>query len=426
MKVLWSLSVVIEEAGEVMRQKAVSQVSWIKHLSRLIRQDVELVVCYPTNEVQMLVSGKGERITFYSIPRKSNNGFRYEKELTAYYKEILESVKPDVIHIWGTEFPNTWNMVQAALQCGMIDRAVVSIQGLVSKYVKHFYGELPYNVCHAYTIKDFLKHSNLYWYKKKMENRGAYEIRALEHVKNVIGRTDWDKASVWDINPECRYYYNSETMRPVFYRKKWDYSKCDKYRIFISQGGIPYKGMHFALEALWRLQKEFPQAELYVTGRSLLPGRPLKEQLRLGAYEKYLQKLIIKYGLQERVHFLGTLNEEQMCEQYLKANVFVLPSAIENSPNSLGEAMLLGTPSVSADVGGVKNLMQHETEGYIYQHDAPYMMAYYIRKVFTDTEEHLLQMSDASRRHAAALYDPEKNKQDLLAIYDRMIKQGYE
>ena len=426
MKVLWSLSVVIEEAGEVMHQKAVLQVSWVKHLSRLIRQDVELVVCYPTNEVQGLASGNGDKITFYSIPRKSRNGFQYEKELTGYYQEILEKETPDVIHIWGTEFPNTWNMVQAAEHCGMIDKTVISIQGLVSKISRHFYGEVPFKVCYAYTIKDFLKHSNLYWLKRKMEYRGTYEIQALKHVKNVIGRTDWDKASVWDVNPECRYYYNSETMRPAFYTKKWEYGKCNKYRIFISQSGAPYKGTHFALEALRCLQKEFPQVELYVTGRDLSPGRPLKEQLRLGAYEKYLQRLIQEYGFQDKVHFLGTLNEEQMCEQYLKANVFVLPSAIENSPNSLGEAMLLGTPSVSADVGGVKNLMQHETEGYIYQHDAPYMMAYYIRKVFTDSEEHLLQMSDASRRHADVLYDPEKNKQDLLTIYDRIVKQNYE
>lgn len=41
---------------------------------------------------------------------------------------------------------------------------------------------------------------------------------------------------------------------------------------------------------------------------------------------------------------LGPLNEEKMHEQYLKANVFVIPSVIENSPYSLSEAMMLGVP----------------------------------------------------------------------------------
>ena len=71
-----------------------------------------------------------------------------------------------------------------------------------------------------------------------------------------------------------------------------------------------------------------------------------------------------------------------MCEQYLKANVFVLPSAIENSPNSLGEAMMLGTPTVVSDVGGVKNMIDHEKEGYVYQPDASYMIAYYAGRFF--------------------------------------------
>ena len=69
-----------------------------------------------------------------------------------------------------------------------------------------------------------------------------------------------------------------------------------------------------------------------------------------------------------------------MKERFLKSNVFVSPSTIENSPNSLGEAMLLGIPCISSDVGGVKNLLKHEEEGYVYQTDAPYMLAYYVKK----------------------------------------------
>lgn len=64
---------------------------------------------------------------------------------------------------------------------------------------------------------------------------------------------------------------------------------------------------------------------------------------------------------------LGTLNETDMCERYSRANVFILPSAIENSPNSLGEAMLVGIPVVATDVGGVKNLMTDKKEGYFYE-----------------------------------------------------------
>ena len=45
-----------------------------------------------------------------------------------------------------------------------------------------------------------------------------------------------------------------------------------------------------------------------------------------------------------------------MCDRYLKSNLFVCCSAIENSPNSLGEAQLLGMPYVASFVGGVPEI----------------------------------------------------------------------
>ena len=123
-----------------------------------------------------------------------------------------------------------------------------------------------------------------------------------------------------------------------------------------------------------------------------------------------------KYGLKDKIEFLGGLNAERMKAEYLKANVFVLPSTIENSPNSLAEAMLLGVPCVSAYVGGVPNLMVHEKEGFLYQPSAAYMLAHYIRVMF-ENPECAEKMGDAAAAHAVKTHDPEKNVQDLMQIY---------
>jgi glycosyltransferase involved in cell wall biosynthesis len=134
-----------------------------------------------------------------------------------------------------------------------------------------------------------------------------------------------------------------------------------------------------------------------------------------------VRKLICQYHLEENICFLGTLDEKEMCEQYLRANVFVLPSAIENSPNSLGEAMILGTPVVVSDVGGVKNMIRHMEEGYIYQHDAPYMIAYYVEKYF-EMKESAEQMTNRAREHAAEIFHVKKNIDDLIKIYEELQK----
>ncbi len=68
-------------------------------------------------------------------------------------------------------------------------------------------------------------------------------------------------------------------------------------------------------------------------------------------YQNYTKTLIRQLGLQEAVHYTGPLNEQAMCEQYLHSSLYVLCSSMENSPNSLGEAMLLGMPCVASAMG---------------------------------------------------------------------------
>lgn len=80
--------------------------------------------------------------------------------------------------------------------------------------------------------------------------------------------------------------------------------------------------------------------------------------------------------------FTGILSEEKMIEQYLKSNVFVLPSVIENSSNSLGEAMLLGMPCVATNTGGTMDILEHKKEGFLYPYTEPAMCADYISRYF--------------------------------------------
>ena len=106
-----------------------------------------------------------------------------------------------------------------------------------------------------------------------------------------------------------------------------------------------------------------------------------------------------------------------MYEAYVKANVMVMCSNIENSPNCIGEAMLVGTPVVAACVGGVMNLVEHKTDGYLYQHNAPYMLAYYVCRIF-ENPEIANQFSRNGIVKANKLYNPLQNTVSLLEIYN--------
>ena len=62
--------------------------------------------------------------------------------------------------------------------------------------------------------------------------------------------------------------------------------------------------------------------------------------------------------------------------------VMVLPSAIENSPNSLCEAQLVGIPCVASFVGGVPEMLRDGKDGYLYTFNEPLMLAEYISRIF--------------------------------------------
>ena len=252
-----------------------------------------------------------------------------------------------------------------------------------------------------------------------VELRGKMEIEALQKVRHVIGRTQWDKACTWNFHPEVKYHFCNETLRQPFYEGHWHYDTCKKYRIFASSCAYPIKGFHRLLEAFAEVVKQYPDATLAVPGRSFL-SENWKERLHLGSYEIYLRNLVRQHNLAGRISFLGDLSAEQMREAFLEANVFVMPSSIENSSNSLGEAMLLGMPCVASNVGGTKELVADGREGYLYQSTASYLLAYHIQQIFA-MEKQAEMLGQAARSHAMRTHDPETNLKTLLEIYQSLL-----
>ena len=171
------------------------------------------------------------------------------------------------------------------------------------------------------------------------------------------------------------------------------------------------------LDATAIVKKFYPDVQLKVAGPRIIDGNWINGN----SFGLFIRKKMQSLKLENNVEFLGPQNELQMKEHMLKSNVFVSASSIENSPNSLGEAMLLGMPCISSDVGGVSDLMRHNEEGYIYPADAPEMLAYYIMKVFGDRET-AEKCGKKARIHAMDTHNPQQNWNDLWRIYSGLTK----
>lgn len=424
MKILWVTNTPLPEACQLLNETPPPFGGWLINASRdlSIQENIELSISSPRLQSKDVRKLNGERINYYFFPivnMKDKNSIRNNNHLI----NILKELKPDIVHIFGTEFAHSLAMVNACKRLGI--RTVISIQGLVSVYASHYTANLPIKVQKKFTIRDFVKQNNIIQQQKEFEKRGVLEIEAIQKADHIIGRTTWDKACTVQINPNAKYHFCNETLREEFYKHEWSLENSDKYSIFLSQAAYPIKGLHYVLRALPLILKKYPETKLFIAGPDFTVTTSLKEKLKKSSYAKYIVELIERYNLVNHVFFTGLLDEKQICERYLRSNVFVCPSSIENSPNSLGEAMILGVPCVASDVGGVSDMLKHKEEGFIYQADAPYMLAHYVCEIFGN-EKLALEFSDNAKKHALQTHNPVTNTKRLLDIYEDILlaKEG--
>jgi len=95
--------------------------------------------------------------------------------------------------------------------------------------------------------------------------------------------------------------------------------------------------------------KEFPKARLSIAGT--------------GPEKQLLTALISELRLKDSVVFTGRLAPKEMAKLYQQADVMLNASTIDNTPNSIIEALACATPVVSTNAGGIPKLVSH-------QHDA--------------------------------------------------------
>lgn len=357
-----------------------------------------------------------KNFVYYPFFNLKRNPYDYDATLENSFFNLLQAITPNVIHIFGTEYAHTLAMMKATKRASMDKNTIINIQGLCTFIAKHYNAFLPNAIIHKYTFRDFIRHDNIYQQKKKFIKRGKLEVEAIQAATNIVGRTEWDKACIQEINPQAKYFKCNEMLRASFYEQQWDIDNCQRHSIFISQAYYPLKGFHILLEAVGKLVKKYPDIKVFTTGESPFE----KGLIKIDSYSKYICNLIKKYGLEQHIRYLGTLNEQDMCRQYLKANVFVSASSIENSSNSLSEAMILGVPCIASDVGGTISLFQHEQDGFLYQADAPYLLAYYIDRIFSD-DERAKKFSANSRVHALETHDKENIFKRISEIYTEVM-----
>lgn len=420
MRVLWITGSLLPEAIAKIRGEEAkswnSTGSWIIGAAKALAdiESVELTMLSTSQDVKSLTCVQTGSIKSYALPYGKGH-FEENREYNKYMKDIERATAPDIVHIHGTEYSHSLAWLRV---CGSRN-TVISIQGMTSVCAYYFKGGMRLaDILLNISFRDLIRGGILRG-QTSFRRRGRFEREMIQHVGHVIGRTRWDKAHVWEINPNAVYHYGGETLREAFYSaESWNYSACRPHTIFLSQAEMPLKGLHQLLKALPMVHRSFPDTQIRVAGKDPTLAYDASQWWRITGYGRYIKSLIKKLGLRDYITFIGPKGTEEMVAELLQCNVFLCSSAIENSPNSLGEAQMLGVPCIASYVGGVPDMMRGNEEN-LYRYEDTEMLAERICAVFSNKEKQKNLTDTALLRH-----NPQKNVADLLETYKSVLNNS--
>ena len=420
MKVLWLVNGIMPDPAIHLGMAPSVFGGWlVGALGALRSTDYELVICTASKNEGLVGRYPLESAVYYIVKDGSLS------EQQSAFRQILTAEKPDFVHIFGTEFMQSWALFSVADP----NRTVITLQGLLFFCKSKVFSDIPLKICKDNLLHKLLRLAHkggqsIELQKRSFEERAQYEKLILENAKYINGLSDWGNAGVRMINPDCELIPCGSILRDAFYDgSQWDASKCEPHTIFCIYS-YPIKGFHKLLEALAIVRMYYPDVKVYAIAKPnpYRDYKGIKKRIMDLApdYEWYVQRQIEAYGLKDNLVFPGYLNAEAVKELMLRSNVFVSPSAIENQSTAVGEAMLLGLPTIISCVGDAENMIAHGKEGYVYSFDQTQMLAYYICKIFGD-KELAARLSGAAQKKASVLFGKEENTAMLLEMYHKML-----
>lgn len=365
----------------------------------------ELMTRVPDLELGMAIPWKcyfedvKDGVKIYGIPPIKHGFICYQRKLkrqVEVLQNIVEDFRPDLIHVFGSE--HTGGMVATVTDIPV----VLHLQGILN-FLKESW--LPQNM----SWEKYYFWNPRQWFEKRNLLRACEtEQRILSACRYLMGRTEMDKRVSRILSPNSTYYYCSEMLRPEIYNSDnvWNFH-ARVHHVIVSVISSPlYKGSDIllrianVLKIIMNIDFEWRVYGVY----------NLSEGERLSG--------IVANDV--NVNICGIVNASQLREILMDSDVFVHPSYIDNSPNTVCEAQLIGVPVVANYVGGIPSLISNMVDGILIPPSDIYMAASYISELLIDRDI-ACRLGSAGRKTALCRHNPKVIVENVLDIYKKMI-----
>lgn len=325
------------------------------------------------------------------------------------YLDIINEFNPDVIHIFGTESIFGLIISKTNVPC------VIHFQGNLTLVNQKWYSGLTAVDIFRYSkkwpmLKGYGVYHN-YFINKKAADR---EKKIFLQSKYFMGRTDWDRRITSVLSPDSKYFHCDEIMRPQFYSYQWvpQQNKTNFMIITTIRNNI-YKGLETILECKGILNRINSKCKILWK----IAGINESDEIPYLVESKY--RTTFK---ENDIFLLGPLQEKELIHEMLEADAFIHPSHMDNSPNSVCEAMLLGMPIISTFAGGIPSIIENKKEGLLVQDGDPYALAGAIIEL-KENSNYANGLGINAKIKAIVRHNHQKIVNELINIYSFIIIQ---
>ena len=185
-----------------------------------------------------------------------------------------------------------------------------------------------------------------------------------------------------------------------------------KWRLLQACRLIPKKGVSTSIRAFAILQREFPNAELFIAGKGPLQPR--------------LVALAAQLGVSGKVHFCGFLSQKELMKLYATTHLFLHPSETEldqnqeGIPNSVLEAMSTGLAVVATRHGGIPEAVQHGRNGLLVKEGDFVSLADSVAAILRSAQA-FREMGWLASESVAANFEQSEQIRQLESFYEEAI-----
>jgi glycosyltransferase involved in cell wall biosynthesis len=311
--------------------------------------------------------------------------------LLRHVRRIIREVQPELIHGQGTV---TYLMMSLLLD----QRNIQTVHGLY----RNEQAAIPKNQqTLLMRVKFYVKEKLERYYLRKIRNLIAITSQIVQ-VMRAEGNHD---VRVFNINNAI----DKEFFEVAVRRAEKTQSNTDVNILFVA-AITPRKGLHVLIEAFKRLAPIQPNIKLTVVGIWDWAREYVEEQ------SMACQDL----QSQGRVVFTGGVGRERLMQQFEDADLFVLPSFSESAPMVISQAMCVGLPIVTTNVGGIPEMLDPGVTGLMLEPGNVDELTDALGRLIEDPVVRK-SLGDAARSVGYKRYHPESIARATTAAYRELI-----